>query len=1034
MRRIKLFSTFILMLFLNIGMAYSQTCPTGMIAYWKLEEVGSTILNDHISDHDATSSLVLSNVPDGKVGSAKYFDGTKSASVGNHPDFAFPVSGSFSIELWVKVPSSSSGTKVLVGKRDSNSSGPYWFVGINSGGRVIFEVQDSYGVYREIVSPSAITNDAWRHIVAVRDESTNGNYLYVDGSMVASDVYNYSGSFTSDGALTLGCLNTSSGIPSYFFTGNLDEVAIFNRALSSAEVTDHKQKGDQGIGYCDGFSPIFVSSPNVYATVNTLYSYTARATGLQTNMRYSLIQKPAGMTIDQITGQISWIPSSVSDDGYVSIVANNNTPPADTQSFRIFIAEAPDCPPGLSLLLKLEESSGPEYADFYGTHNATALISPTTTGGIVGGGQTFGSDTELDIPDNGTEFDWNYGDNWSVEFWMRTANTGTQVIVGRYRTDEYSDRAKWWVGINDNGEATFSLQDNSASHKYFEISGETYMPDNQWHHVIAVRDGSSQQNRLYIDGIEEAVVSTDYANSFKMDLPTPVSVGYWKRKTGENAYHYSGVIDEVAMFNRALYVSDASTYYNMGEPTGHCTPGNYAPIITSTPVTSATQDQPYTYLFEVEDIDVGDPITLSAVEKPDWLTFTHTAGQMSGTLFGTPSNADVAVPANVTLRVSDSKSQVDQPFVITVKNVNDIPVITSEPIDTVDEKAYYTYTLTVEDGDPDDVITMTPVAKPDWLTFNWTAGARTATLEGTPTDDDTGNNPINISISDGIETISESYILYVNAINDPPVITGQNEITVKEDKSKGLFVTDLIVEDPDNTLGEITLNVRAGNNYQFQGNVITPDDNFFGTLIVPVTVSDFEVESDVYSLVVTVESVNDLPMFTSTPDPIALTDRLYAYSINVEDADGDDIDLSADILPPWLTFYAANELLTGTPTAWDLGQHLVILKAHDGTNETPHQFIISVKFPTGIEDDESTQSFKLYPSPATDILYMEYDMLQDDAVASIYNNAGVLVKQVQIPKQTDKFNIEISELSSGSYYCVLTGSQINKTLKFLVSE
>ena len=83
--------------------------------------------------------------------------------------------------------------------------------------------------------------------------------------------------------------------------------------------------------------------------------------------------------------------------------------------------------------------------------------------------------------------------------------------------------------MNSAGEATFSLTDNNAIPKTFEISGGPYLFDNQWHHVIAVRNGSGQQNILYVDGAEAAIVSTNYANSFKADLPTPITVGYWKR-------------------------------------------------------------------------------------------------------------------------------------------------------------------------------------------------------------------------------------------------------------------------------------------------------------------------------------------------------------------------------------------------------------------------------------------------------------------------------------------------------------------------
>jgi hypothetical protein len=1035
MKKNYLVTAILLAMFVNIGILQAQTCPSDMVAYWKLEEIGSTVLDDYISVHDATSSVVLSNVPEGKVGNAKAFGGAQSASVSDHPDFAFPTNSSFSVEFWVKIPSAPGTTQVIIGKRDSNSSGAYWFVGVNSAGRIFFEVQDSDGIYREVISPSSIANNNWRHVVAVRDEQTNANLLYVDGVLAGSVVYNYTGSFICNGALTLGSFNNSSGIPSYFFNGSIDEVAVFSRALTATEVTDHKALGDNGIGYCDGYSPSFISTPNNKATVGTLYSYRARATGLQTEMRYTLIQNPAGMVIDEVTGQINWTPASAGVDGSVSIVANNNIAPADTQSFRIFIAEAPDCPSGLGILLKLDESAGPEYADFYGNNNATALVSPSATTGIVEGGQAFDGASRVDVPDNGNEFDWTYQDNWSVEFWMKTSNSGTQVIVGRHRAaDDYPDYAKWWIGVNGAGEATFFLQDNAAVPKNFEISGGPYLFDDQWHHVIAVREGSIQQNRIYVDGIEVAAVTTNYANSFKADLPTPVTLGYWNRPGTANPYPYTGALDEVAFFNKAISAVEAATFYNVGAPTGHCTPGNFAPIFTSTPVTVATQDELYSYLVEVDDADISDPISISAPVKPDWLTFNYSPGHKNGVLTGTPTNDDLSLPSNVTLRVSDGISEVDQNFIISFVNVNDPPEITSTPGESVDEDQLYTYTLVVEDPDVDDDITMDPVTVPSWLTFDWTAGNREATLSGTPSDADNGDNAIHIAISDGTVDISEQYTLVVNPVNDVPVISGQSDITIDEDESIVLTLSHLQYEDPDNVAGELTLTVLAGNDYTFLSTLITPDPDFNGVLTVPVTISDPESESDIFNVSIAVNAVNDPPVITSTPDLELVVEKLYAYSMEATDPDGDILTYNAEIIPDWMDFIAANGILTGTPGAYDRGQHLIILSVTDGNSDPVEQdFIVTVDWADGIEN-QTAQRFSLYPSPASEVLHLEFATLEEEAVAYLFSNSGNLVKSVNIPARTDQIAVDVSELESGSYYCLLRNSKRNQTLKFMIAK
>ncbi len=173
------------------------------------------------------------------------------------------------------------------------------------------------------------------------------------------------------------------------YAGSLDELAIYNRGLSQLEVTDHNSKGNLGIGYCDGYNPNIISIPITKATVGSPYSYTVRATGLTAGMAYTLLTKPAGMTINSTTGVISWTPTTINVDAFVKVRADNGIAPADTQSFRIFLAEAPVCPSNLLALFKLDETSGPTYFDFYGSHNATAASSPSATTGIIGGGQIF---------------------------------------------------------------------------------------------------------------------------------------------------------------------------------------------------------------------------------------------------------------------------------------------------------------------------------------------------------------------------------------------------------------------------------------------------------------------------------------------------------------------------------------------------------------------------------------------------------------------------------------------------------------------
>ncbi|MCF6185516.1 MAG: T9SS type A sorting domain-containing protein, partial [Bacteroidales bacterium] len=90
---------------------------------------------------------------------------------------------------------------------------------------------------------------------------------------------------------------------------------------------------------------------------------------------------------------------------------------------------------------------------------------------------------------------------------------------------------------------------------------------------------------------------------------------------------------------------------------------NTLPEFTSSPVTTATSGQTYTYNITATDAD-GDNLTITAPTKPAWLTFTDN-GNGTAVLTGIPSNSDVG-DNDVILAVSDDIESVNQNFTITV--------------------------------------------------------------------------------------------------------------------------------------------------------------------------------------------------------------------------------------------------------------------------------------------------------------------------------------------------------------------------------
>ncbi|WP_371194425.1 carbohydrate binding domain-containing protein [Glaciecola sp. SC05] len=193
-------------------------------------------------------------------------------------------------------------------------------------------------------------------------------------------------------------------------------------------------------------------------------------------------------------------------------------------------------------------------------------------------------------------------------------------------------------------------------------------------------------------------------------------------------------------------------------------PVNSAPQILSMPTTGANEGQPYIYTLTATDLD-ADSLSYS-LSTSTWLSIDPATGAVSGT----PTAADVG-DNEVTVSVSDGTDTTTQTFTVVVVAAlpnNVAPVITSSPLLMGAVDSSYSYTITATDGNFDD-LDFASVTLPAWGMFDTSTGI----LSGTP--DIPGNYPVELTVSDGEETVSQSFTI---SVTGPDVIT--TELTVFE--------------------------------------------------------------------------------------------------------------------------------------------------------------------------------------------------------------------------------------------------------------
>ncbi len=213
--------------------------------YWRLDDApGSTNAASlagpqgvYGSGAAAGGPGALGDVESPSVGAST--NGTSNGVIGADESVAGP--DEFTAEVWFRTSSGSGGKILGFGNRNLAVSSSYdRHVYMRQNGRLAFGVYP--GGTRTTDSSESYNDGDWHHLAA--SLGPDGMRLQVDGEVVASrndvtSAQNYSGFWRLGGDNLNGWPNAGSR----WFDGDLDEFAVYNRQLTSAEVAQHHQLG-----------------------------------------------------------------------------------------------------------------------------------------------------------------------------------------------------------------------------------------------------------------------------------------------------------------------------------------------------------------------------------------------------------------------------------------------------------------------------------------------------------------------------------------------------------------------------------------------------------------------------------------------------------------------------------------------------------------------------------------------------------------------------------------------------------------------
>ncbi len=745
----------------------------------------------------------------------------------------------------------------------------------------LYNVRDSDSLY----------NDTWYFVAVTFDYPTGEMTLYKDGVIVDQSILDESLRSVIDGNVLIGSKEYS-----FFFHGVIDDVRIYDRALSSVQIASmYSFGGDRVVGrethggedwqVCvTPFSDSEVGSEGCSST-HTLQS--AGISGLSL-----AASSPDNLIGDDITASFS---SNASVVETATAWFNNGDPLA-------------------VLYLPFEGGETEALQDYSGSGNhvskpGTANENPTWNhvGHDGNGAFSFdGSDYLIagDIFPLGSSYTKTAWINNSVEG-FRNIMSSSQRIANNHTFKLLPDRR-----LN----AGHSLGD------WLVIDPDPILPD-VWYFVAVTFDYETGQMTLYKNGaiVDQAIVPVNLR-----DIVDPSVL------IGSLAYDYEwvGSIDDPRIYARALSPEQISALYagndllvseeTIGGDAWHVEVTPFSSSEAGSTMVSNVVEIYSIFIADIDDQNIDEGSTFASINLDSYMTLDEfTEDDMVWTSSGesdiTVSIDPVTHWATLTLPNTDWYGSEDITFTatnpnghaasntanFTVQNINDPPVIVEIGDQSTNEDVNLTgLSVDFDDADPTDSHTITVESDEINVTVANLSGN---TYDLVPAGNWYGTAQITVTVTDdGTGPLSdvETYTLTVDPVNDAPVLVEIGNQSTNEDTDlNGLTVvfsdqeafdthTITVVSDEPN----VTVTGPTGNASGATYNLV-PAADWNGTAGITVTVTDDGTGqlSDVETYTLTVDPVNDAPVIVEIGNQTTFEDiPLTGLSVVFNDPDAGD--------------------------------------------------------------------------------------------------------------------------------------------------
>ncbi|MGW7287761.1 LamG-like jellyroll fold domain-containing protein [Streptomyces sp. NPDC054847] len=506
----------------------SMVLDAGPVSYWRLGEQDGSVAGSEVPSRTGLNDGIHRDValgqPSAIAGTSDKsggFDGTNSYV--ELPEGEVEASTFLAVELWFKTTRPG----VLVafqGGRLNEGKPQYWSpLAITSDGKLRGQFEITGQTVTPMTSTATVTDDQWHHAVLSGAGTTQA--LYLDGVKVGSltgpiNHYDKSHTYLGAGWSSPAWDGMAAGVR--YFTGQLDEAAIYHRPLDEATVAAH---------------------------------YAARGT----SARMTKVTLPSGRVhataaYDQRSGRLTEYTDANGGAWKVSAPVYSAGSAAYADAVR---ASGPEGywrlgeRSGARAASGIDDGTDASYGDGADLGAVGAFADGDNTAVAFDG--TADSYVELpgDVPSGTTEL--------AVEMWFRTAKSG--VLLGLQNAPLGQTPSSWHpvLNIDEDGKLRGGLRFATGNAQPI-VSGQS-VTDNEWHHVVLTGSGATQT--LYLDGMP---LGSRTGTLGKSGLThSYLGAGYasagWTGIAASGTYWFTGQIDEPAVYAKSLSAATVAAHY-----------------------------------------------------------------------------------------------------------------------------------------------------------------------------------------------------------------------------------------------------------------------------------------------------------------------------------------------------------------------------------------------------------------------------------------------------------------------------------------